>query len=65
MMVKVGGGWETLEDYLQRHVPNRSTIQAYNRPLHSNPSEVKDMFLGMSSRYKSTNQSRLFYYSLC
>jgi hypothetical protein len=32
MMVRVGGGWETLEDYLERHVPNRSTIKAYYRP---------------------------------
>jgi hypothetical protein len=36
MMVRVGGGWETLEDYLERHVPNRSTIKAYYRPPHNN-----------------------------
>ncbi|XP_063401976.1 growth arrest-specific protein 2-like [Mytilus trossulus] len=64
VMVKVGGGWETLEDYMDRHVPYKFKIAEYKRPLYSNTCEVKDIYLGIKSHYKSWNQSKQFYYSL-
>ena len=64
-MVRVGGGWDTLEHYLETHDPCRTISMSRNVGCSntSNIPDVTDMvneenkYLFIKSKYKSPNKN--------
>ena len=65
MMVRVGGGWDTLEHYLETHDPCRTIemcrpqINATHNNIHdlTDVVEGEDKYLYIKSKYKSPNKN--------
>ncbi len=64
-MVRVGGGWDTLEHYLETHDPCR-TIEMCRAAVNANTKNIPDLtdmveeedkYLYIKSKYKSPNKN--------
>lgn len=51
-MVKVGGGWNTMNDYMERHIPVKKFVYHRNLPNDSSLANSKKEYYGFNSKYK-------------
>ncbi|KAK3098942.1 hypothetical protein FSP39_024524 [Pinctada imbricata] len=54
LMVRVGGGWDTLENYLVHHTPVE--VFEHRRPATGDPKDIGNKYLYFKSKYKSHAQ---------
>ncbi|CAC5371313.1 unnamed protein product [Mytilus coruscus] len=55
IMVRVGGGWDTLENYLEHHIPKQ--VFEHRRDIHGEPKNDANKYLYFKSQYRSTSVS--------
>lgn len=53
IMVRVGGGWDTLENYLEHHIPVQ--VFEHRRNIHGEPPSDAHKYLCFKSQYRSTS----------
>ncbi|XP_052086746.1 growth arrest-specific protein 2-like isoform X1 [Mytilus californianus] len=55
IMVRIGGGWDTLENYLEHHIPKQ--VFEHRRDIHGEPKNDANKYLYFKSQYRSTSVS--------
>ena len=59
-VVKVGGGWNTMDYYLERHIPVKKFEYKREHVQNLNLPEVKKKYYGFRSHYDSPRKNRIY-----